>query len=118
MRSSGAIIDRLIKPEQYKYRFVDRVMVKGKTAAVSVFEIYDTETEEIVKLKQQTLEIFQEGLDLYYQQKFVASEKIFENILQINPEDRVAMLYFKRSSKYQMYGVPDGWSGVEALTEK
>jgi two-component system, sensor histidine kinase ChiS len=115
---SEAIIDRLIEPKQYKYRFVDRVTVKGKTAAVSVFEIYDTEAEEIVKLKQQTFEIFQEGLDLYYQQQFAASQKIFENILQINPEDRVAMLYFNRSHKYQMYGVPDGWSGVEALTEK
>jgi two-component system, sensor histidine kinase ChiS len=115
---SEAIIDRLIEPEQYKYRFVDRVAVKGKTVPVSVFEIYDTETEEVIKLKQQTFEIFQEGLDLYYQQKFVASQKIFEDILQINPEDRVAMLYFKRSRKYRMYGAPEGWSGVEALTEK
>jgi two-component system, sensor histidine kinase ChiS len=115
---SEAIIDRLIEPQQYKYRFVDRVMVKGKTAEVSVFEIYDTETEEVIKLKQQTFEIFQEGLDLYYRQKFVASQKTFKNILQINPEDRVAMLYFKRSRKYRMYGAPEGWSGVEALTEK
>jgi two-component system, sensor histidine kinase ChiS len=115
---SESIVDRLIEPEQYKCRFVDRVMVKGKTAPVSVFEIYDTETEEIIKLKQQTLEIFQEGLDLYYQQKFVASQKIFQNILQINPEDKVAILYFKRSRKYRMYGTPEGWSGVEVSTEK
>jgi two-component system, sensor histidine kinase ChiS len=115
---SEAIIDRLIEPDQYKYRFVDRVAVKGKTVPVSVFEIFDTETEEIVKLKQQTLEIFQEGLDFYYQQKFVASQKIFQNILQINPEDRVAILYFKRSRKYRMYGTPEGWSGVESLNEK
>ncbi|WP_445240302.1 hypothetical protein [Microcoleus vaginatus] len=36
---SDAIIQRLDDPEKYKYRFVDRVMVKGKTNAVSVFEI-------------------------------------------------------------------------------
>ncbi|MEG4346383.1 ATP-binding protein [Microcoleus sp. A003_D6] len=115
---SGAIIDRLDEPEKYKYRFVDRVTVKGKTNAVSVFEIYDTETEQSIVLKQQTAEIFQEALNFYYQQKFVAAQKLFENILQINPGDRVAMLYFKRARKYRMYGAPDGWSGVETSTEK
>ena len=115
---SGAIIDRLDDPEKYKYRFVDRVTVKGKTNAVSVFEIYDTETEQSIVLKQQTAEVFQEALNFYYQQKFVAAQKVFENILQINPDDRVAMLYFKRSRKYRMYGAPDGWSGVEISTEK
>ncbi|XZO04208.1 MAG: ATP-binding protein [Microcoleus sp.] len=115
---SDAVIYALSDREQYKYRFVDRVTVKGKTTAVSVFEIYDTETEQTISLKQQTAEVFQQGLDLYYQQKFVSAQKKFQNILQINPEDKVAMLYFKRARKYRMYGAPDGWVGVEALTEK
>jgi two-component system sensor histidine kinase ChiS len=115
---SGAIIDRLDDPKKYNYRFVDRVTVKGKRNAVSVFEVYDTETEQSIVLKQQTAEVFQEALNFYYQQKFVAAQKIFQNILQINPDDRVAMLYFKRSRKYRMYGAPDGWSGVETSTEK
>jgi two-component system sensor histidine kinase ChiS len=115
---SGAIIDRLDDPKKYNYRFVDRVTVKGKRNAVSVFEIYDTETEQSIVLKQQTAEVFQEALNFYYQQKFVAAQKVFQNILQINPDDRVAMLYFKRSRKYRMYGAPDGWSGVETSTEK
>jgi len=115
---SGAIIDRLDEPKKYNYRFVDRVTVKGKRNAVSVFEVYDTETEQSIVLKQQTAEVFQEALNFYYQQKFVAAQKVFQNILQINPDDRVAMLYFKRSRKYRMYGAPDGWSGVETSTEK
>ncbi|MEG4852100.1 ATP-binding protein [Microcoleus sp. B5-D4] len=115
---SGAIIDRLDDPEKYKYRFVDRVTVKGKTNAVSVFEIYDTEPEQSIVLKQQTAEVFQEALNFYYEQKFVAAQKVFQNILQINPDDRVAMLYFKRARKYRMYGAPEGWSGVETSTEK
>lgn len=115
---SDTIIHRLSDREKYKYRFVDRVKVKGTTTAVSVFEIYDTETDQSILLKQQTAEVFQEGLNFYYKQKFVAAQKTFQNILQINPEDKVAMLYFKRSRKYRMYGAPDGWAGVEALTEK
>jgi two-component system, sensor histidine kinase ChiS len=115
---SGEIIDRLDDAETYNYRFVDRVTVKGKTTAVSVFEIYDAETEKSILLKQQTAEIFQEALNFYYQKKFVAAQKVFENILEINPDDLVATLYFKRSRKYRMYGVPEGWSGVEDGAEK
>ncbi|MCU0544298.1 MAG: hypothetical protein MUE44_19325 [Oscillatoriaceae cyanobacterium Prado104] len=92
--------------------------MKGKTVPVSVFEIFDTETEASIKLKLQTLEVFQEGLDVYYAKKFRVAQQIFENILQINPEDKVAMLYFKRARKYRMYGVPEEWQGVESLTEK
>ncbi|MCU0545838.1 MAG: ATP-binding protein [Oscillatoriaceae cyanobacterium Prado104] len=115
---SEAIMDRLTEPAKYKFRFVDRVAVKGKTVPVSVFEIFNTEAAESIKLKQQTLEIFQEGLNFYYAHKFRAAQQIFENILHINPEDKVAMLYFKRARKYRMYGAPEGWDGVEALTEK
>jgi two-component system, sensor histidine kinase ChiS len=115
---SGEIIDRLDDAETYNYRFVDRVTVKGKTTAVSVFEIYDAETEKSILLKQQTAEIFQEALNFYYQKKFVAAQKVFENILEINPDDLVATLYFKRSRKYRMYGVPEGWSGVEDSADK
>lgn len=115
---NGAIIDRLDNPEKYKCRFVDRVTVKGKTNAVSVFEIYDTETEQSIVLKQQTAEVFQEALNFYYKQKIVAAQKVFQNILQINPDDGVAMLYFKRSRKYRMYRAPEGWCGVGTSTEK
>ena len=115
---SEAIIDRLEEPKNYLYRFVDRVTVKGKTTVISVFEIYEAETESSVQLKQQTLENFQEALDCYYHKKFSAAQKIFEKILQINPQDGVAKLYLQRSRKYRMYGVPEGWSGVEGWEEK
>jgi two-component system, sensor histidine kinase ChiS len=115
---SEAIIDRLEDQKKYMYRFVDRVTVKGKTTVLSVFEIYEAEIESSVALKQQTLNSFQEALDFYYQKKFVSAQKVFEHILQINPQDPLAILYFKRSRKYRMYGVPEGWSGVEALDEK
>ncbi|MEG4587793.1 hypothetical protein QUA54_21625 [Microcoleus sp. MOSTC5] len=46
-------------------RFVDRVTVKGKKSAVSVFEIYDADTEQNIELKQKTATEFQMGLEFY-----------------------------------------------------
>jgi two-component system sensor histidine kinase ChiS len=115
---SEQTLNNLDNPEKYNYRFLDRVMVKGKKAAVSVFEIYDAEPAPMIKLKQQTSADFESAFKLYCQQKFAQAQQIFQEILQVNSQDKAAMLYVKRCEQYQKYGVPEEWEGVETLTEK
>ena len=104
--------------KSYHYRFLDRVMVKGKKAAVSIFEIYDPEPENLRQLKLQTIPEFEEAIALYHQKTFEKAQQKFQEILTTNPQDRPAKLYLKRCQKYQKYGVPEGWEGIEILTEK
>ncbi|MEG4047605.1 hypothetical protein [Microcoleus sp. Pol17_C1] len=99
-------------------RFVDRVTVKGKKSAVSVFEIYAAETEQSIELKQETAAKFQKGQEIYFEQNFTEAQKLFSKICGRNPQDRLAAIYCQRSLKNGMYGVPEGWSGIEALDEK
>ena len=113
-----SILDRLGDREQYMYRFVDRVTVKGKKTAVSVFEIFDAETEQSIELKQETAAAFEKGLELYFQQNFSKSQKLFKKICETNPQDKLAAIYCQRSLKNRMYGVPEGWLGIEAFDEK
>ncbi|MEG4116422.1 ATP-binding protein [Microcoleus sp. N9_B4] len=113
-----SILERLGDREKYMCRFVDRVTVKGKKNVVSVFEIYDAETEQSIKLKQETAAAFEKGLELYFEQNFSKSQKIFKKICETNPQDKLAATYYQRSLKNRMYGVSEGWSGIEALDEK
>jgi len=115
---SDSILERLGKREQYMCRFVDRVTVKGKKSAVSVFEIYDADTEQSIELKQETATEYQRGLELYFEQNFTKAQKIFNKICERNPQDKLAEIYCKRSLKNRMYGVPEGWSGIEDVDEK
>ena len=115
---SGQTLSYLADSQQYSYRFVDRVRVKGKQEPVAVFEVYDGDSEQLRQLKTQTKGDFERAVFLYSQQNFAQAQQIFEEILQINPEDKAVMLYVKRCEKYQKYGVPEEWEGVEALTEK
>src|SRR4028119_931079 len=115
---SDSILERLAKREKYMCRFVDRVTVKGKKSAVSVFEIYDADTEQSIELKQETATEFQRGLELYFEQNFTKAQKIFNKICERNPQDKLAEIYCKRSLKNRMYGVPEGWSGIEDVDEK
>ena len=100
------------------FRFLDRVMVKGKKSAVAVFEVYDGDPVNIKQLKTQTQARFEVAVFLYYQQQFEEAQGIFQEVLQINPQDKAAMLYVKRCQKYQQYGVPEGWDGVTDLDFK
>ncbi len=113
-----SILERLGDREKYMCRFVDRVTVKGKKSVVSVFEIYDAETEQSILLKQETAAAFEKGLELYFEQNFSKSQKIFKKICETNPQDKLAATYYQRSLKNRMYGVSEGWSGIEALDEK
>ncbi|MDF0552811.1 response regulator [Kamptonema sp. UHCC 0994] len=104
--------------EEQKFRFLDRVMVKGKKAAVAIFEVFDGDYEEQNRLKTQTQARFEVAVFLYYQQQFDEAKIIFQEVLAVNPQDKAAMLYIKRCEKYQQYGVPEGWEGIEELQEK
>lgn len=120
---SGILISRqtlcyLDEPQNYSYRFVDRVRVKGKQKPVAVFEIYDGDEELFLQLKTQTKSRFEQAVFLYFQQKFAQAQQIFQEILEINSQDKTAMLYVKRCEKYQKYGVPEEWEGVEVLSKK
>ncbi|MBW8010420.1 MAG: response regulator [Chloroflexi bacterium] len=102
----------------YNYRFIDRVQVEGKTEPVTVFEVFDCDTDEMVELKLRTKDDFEEGLHLYYDKKFAEASVKFNRVLELNPEDIAARIYLERAAHFMVHGVPSDWVGVEALTEK
>ncbi len=98
--------------EKQCFRFLDRVMVKGKKAAVAVFEVYEGDAIEQKCLKSQTQARFEVAVFLYYQKQFEEAQQIFQEVLQINQQDQAAQLYVKRCQQYQQYGIVEGWDGI------
>lgn len=81
---------------QYAFRLVDRVKVKGKTTAVSVYEVFDAELPEIRDAKLITKQEFEQGLLLYYMGSLTEAADIFAKCLRVNPKDTVAQIYCTR----------------------
>ncbi|HAJ58624.1 MAG TPA: adenylate cyclase, partial [Cyanobacteria bacterium UBA8543] len=81
---------------QYAFRILDRVHVKGKSAKVSVYEIFDADPPKIRDGKLLTKTTFEEALLLYNLHSFTDAAKLFEDVLSINPQDKVARLYLDR----------------------
>ena len=94
---SKQTLSHLDNPDKYNFRFLDQVWIKGKQKAVSVFEIFDGDPQEIKELKLETKADFEAGLALYHDDKFAEARGIFKTVLERNPDDKVAQLYLERA---------------------
>jgi adenylate cyclase len=86
----------LSEAEKYDVRPIDRVMVKGKSEQVSVFEVFSADADELRSLKRQTRSLFGQAVVLYQNQLWQDAEQKFIECLSINPGDRVAAIYLER----------------------
>ena len=111
-------LSRIDDPGMYNYRFLGKVQVKGKQKAVPVFEITDGDPEDVIELKMKTKPDFEEGLSRYFAKDFTNASVCFKKVLNVNPSDKTATLYLKRSAQLMVQGVPDEWEGVELMESK
>jgi adenylate cyclase len=88
----------------YHYRFVDKVRVEGKREPVSIFEIFDGETETMIDRKLKTQQEFEEGVLLYHKGRFPEARLKFEWVLERNPVDKAAQLYLRRTAHFRRQG--------------
>ncbi|MCB0155961.1 MAG: response regulator [Anaerolineae bacterium] len=108
----------LDQPTKYRFRYLDKVKVKGKQAAVSIFEILDGNAEEQIFARLANQAEFKKGLHRYRRQEFSLAIQHFNRVLALDPADKVAQLYLERAIQFSKQGVPTDWAGVEVLTEK
>jgi two-component system sensor histidine kinase ChiS len=115
---SGQTLISLDNMTYYNYRFIDKVKVKGKINLVPVFEVFDSNSWEIRDLKIQTRSEFEHGVVLYHTKQVAKAYKIFQEILQINPQDQAVRIYVKRCEQLQQNGMPEEWDGGEEGNQK
>ncbi len=80
----------------YSFRLIDRLKVKGKSVAVSVYEIFDADLPEIREYKLISKTIFEKAILHYNLGNFAQAISLLESCLNLNPQDSVALIYLKR----------------------
>jgi len=102
----------------YRKREIDRVVVKGKTEPVGVYEILAYHTPESFPGIGEVLGLFKDGLAAYRRRKWDAAIKIFKECLAINPNDKPCHLYIERAEHLKANPPPDDWAGVWVMESK
>ena len=111
---SEQVIESLEKPEEFGIRLLDRVVVKGRTEPISIYEVVDGETDSVVRgLKLASKAEFEAALALYQEQQWTEALAKFSAILAKNPKDRPAAMYMERIMELSQTPVTaEGWDGV------
>ncbi len=102
----------------YRVRDVDRVLVRGKSEPVGLYEVLDYHTETTFPAMTPALRLYHAGLELYRRNRFDSAIHSFNKVLELNPNDGLSRLYVNRCEQL-LDNPPDGnWDGVWILTEK
>lgn len=104
---------------QFLCRQLDLLVVKGKTKPVRVYELMAERSEENnLATQERAVEIYHEGLECYLDRQWQEAVDLFNNVIEILPDDGPAKTYIKRCKQFQDNPPPDDWDGVFHLTTK
>jgi adenylate cyclase len=103
---------------EYRYREADRLRVKGKENAVSIYESLDVYPEARFPYMEQVLAAYNSGLNHYRGQDFKDAATQFEKALNLHPADSLSKLYRDRCTHFLATPPPEDWDGVWTMTTK
>ncbi|MEG4455529.1 AAA family ATPase [Microcoleus sp. N9_A1] len=85
--------NKLANPSNYAMRMIAQVSVKGKVNLSTIYEVFEADIPETKRGKLTTKNLFDRGLSLYRQQKFIEATEFFAQCLSFCPSDQVAQIY-------------------------
>ena len=106
--------------KSYYSREIDRVVVKGKTKPVGVYELldYHNYTYETFPNMKKVLAAFEDGLKEYRAMNWEHATEAFQDALSLNPEDKLSNMYIERCSHLQKNPPGEEWDGVWVMKSK
>jgi adenylate cyclase len=102
----------------YICREIDMVLVKGKTAPVSVYQVLDYHNDISFPHRDDVLELFHKGLTSYRSRDWWKGMNYFERAARLNPKDAVSQLYRGRCRHFMENPPPENWNGIWVMETK
>jgi len=102
----------------YRVREVDRVIVKGKSKAVAIFECLDYHDADSFPNLMEAVGAFNEGLVRYREASFDRAWEWFEQTLKANPGDTLAGMYRDQCQALIENPPPPDWDSTSVMVQK
>jgi hypothetical protein len=119
-------------PDYPHCRWIDNVQVKGSKTHLKIFEIYGHQSEPVRAYKDETRDILEKALTIYFGRGFNDAERLFRALqkkapphtyLPDEPMDRICEYFINRCAKLKedhtlfAYYLQH-WDGVHVFNEK
>jgi len=116
----------MISEFTYKYikddficRELDRLIVKGKSTPVKVYELMAKNDDHLATSNLKTaLNHYVNGLQFYYNRNWEDAKKSLLNVLELIPNDGPSITYIKRIEAFELNPPTEEWNGVFELKTK
>ena len=102
----------------YRARNVDKVVVKGKTEPVGVYEVLDYHSEDTFPNLMDVVNYFGSGVSHYRAAEWDKAIKDFHEALKANPDDKLSETYIERCEHLKKNPPKGEWDGVWVMTSK
>jgi adenylate cyclase len=102
----------------FVFRLLDLVSVKGREQSLKIYSLMDGLNCENYERLKQVSELTEEAFVNYLNRDWEQAIRLFEEILELMPDDFVSNLYIARSSKLQKYPPDEAWNGVFKVRSK
>jgi adenylate cyclase len=102
---------------RFLLREVDRIVVKGKSAPVGIFEVIGEATTESAS-SAQLIERYEGGLAAYRGRDWAGATALFRTCLEIAPHDGPAKAMIARIGEFEVEPPPADWDGAFTMQEK
>ena len=100
--------------EQFLMRQLDTIRVQGRVQPVTIYELLG----ELEDGELEWLEMFAAGRAAYQARDWDRSEKYFQDLLRLKPEDGPAQVFLNRVRQYREHPPSPEWRGVFILESK
>ena len=115
---TGRCKDFLTDPEEFNFRYLGPVQVKGKQKPIALYECINGDNSSLKRHKLNTLDTFDKGMKLYFDKEFAMAAVTFQQIVKLNQNDLTAKLFLNRSAHLITQEIGDDWKGVESIKTK
>lgn len=111
-------VDNLTDTEEFNFRYLGPVQVKGKQNSIELYECIDGDDNILLNHKLNTLTTFNDAMNLYFNKEFAMAAVTFQQIFKMNTNDRTSKLFLNKSAHLITQEIGENWKGVEFMKTK
>jgi class 3 adenylate cyclase len=115
---SGDTLNHLGDNNDFIFRQLGKVLLKGKNNQLSIVECLNGYSESALVKRKLNLRDFHEAIGYFQDKHFEIAIKKFEDILMNDPDDQTSSLFLERAYRYAQYGAPENWTGAVEMNVK
>lgn len=112
------VLQALEEQEEFRFRFMDRIRVVGRSEPIGIWEVVGLATDETDPEQLAQIALFEKATNHYFKQDFELALTEFQALLKLAPNDRSAQLYKERCRRWISNENELEWDAVTDLSHK